>query len=125
MHMAANEYIQAAAAQLQNAANEVKVEADQLRSDLARMESNTRSEIDVKDQDLRLKNVELTATDNPNQASALNMLVNRMKHDMDDQKKQLEKARANIQQQIKGKEGAMQALKSQAQNLQNMAANFR
>jgi hypothetical protein len=125
MHMAANEYIQAAAAQLQNAATAVKTEADQLRADLMSFEREVQRDIDGKEADMRANSAR-RSIDQPDQTDvALLARLKMLEKYVSDKKQEMEKRKAEITAAIRNKENAMQNLKSQAQGLQNQAANFK
>lgn len=123
--MAANEYVQAAAAQLQSGATAIKGEIDQLRADFMNYEHQVAKEISNKEGDIRAANAHL-ATEQPSATDvALHLRVRHLQGEIEGLKKQLEDRRAQMQSQVRGKENAMNDLMNESRSLQNKAGGLK
>jgi chromosome segregation ATPase len=123
--MAADAYIQAAAAQLMQAANAVKAEADQLRSDLVNFERNMTSDINSQEIEARVHNTEINGDKDDQERAALRAQLGRIQSELTQKKQELDKTRAALQKQISEKDNKVASLQREAQNLQGKASAFR
>jgi prefoldin subunit 5 len=123
--MAANEYVKAAASQLQNAATAVKSEIDQMRADLMTYEREVQKDIDSKEMDMHANNMRRSREQPDATDVALLARLKWLQNYIDDKKKELERRKAEVANAIREKEAGMQNLKSQANGLESQAANFK
>lgn len=123
--MAANEYVQAAAAQLQNGANAIKKEMDQLRADFMTYERQAKSEIDSKESEIHALNARLAAGQPDASAVAMQLRIQHLQGDINDKKREIVDCKSQMNNAISAKEGSINDLMSQSRGLQNKAASLR
>jgi uncharacterized protein YhaN len=123
--MAANEYVQAAAAQLQSAATAIKGEIDQIHGELMTFDRQVTHEITSKEAKMRSDSVLASTSPDPEQARLMLAHVQREKSEIDNLKRSLEQRKTQVNQAIRAKEGAMNGLMSQARSLQNQAGSLK
>jgi hypothetical protein len=123
--MAVNEYIQAAAGQLESAANAVRMEIDRMRGDFMGFEQQATRQLTSKEADMRAAVARASTADNPAAVAHHSGQAAMLRKEITDLKQEIEQRRRELQDQVRGKEGAIQGLMSQARGLQGMAGNFR
>lgn len=121
--MAANEYLKAAAAQLQNAAQAMKKDVDSMRSDLMTHQRQATHEIDNMTMQMRALTARLASDNDDPAAVALSVQVQNLKKNIDEKKQELADHESNTNQVIQNKESKMADLGRQATNLQNQSAD--
>lgn len=123
--MAANEYVQAAAAQLQNGANAIKAEIDQVRADYITYERQAQSDIGSTEAEIHAINARLVTGQPDATAVALHMRVQQLQRRVDEKKKEIADRKTQMNNAVRAKEGAMNDLMSQSRGLQNKAASLK
>ena len=123
--MAANQYVQAAAGQLQSAATAVKGDMDRMRAEFMTYERQANSEINSKEAEIHAINAKLSREQPPETQVTLQMLSKKLQNDIDGKKRELEERRSQVTQETCDKEGAVVDLMSQSKGLQNQAASLK
>jgi uncharacterized protein YoxC len=123
--MAANEYVQAAAGQLQSAATAVKMEMDQIRADFMTYEREVSHDISTKEGEMRASTAQAATAGDPTAVHYFGNQARQLKNEIDGLRKQLEDRRNQLNQDLRGKEGAMNDLMNQSRGLQNKAASLK
>ena len=123
--MAANEYVQAAAGQLQSGATALKSEADQIRADFMTYERGATHEINTKEAEIHAINAKLLREQPPETHVSLQLLARKLQSDVDSKKKEMEQQRARMNQAVSAKERAMNDLMNQARGLQSKAGSLK
>lgn len=123
--MAANEYVQAAAAQLLNGATAIKSEIDQIRADFMNFERQVNRDISSRESEMRAQMAQAATGGEAAEIHAHGFQASRIKGEIEGLRKELEARRNQMNQAIRSKEGAMSDLTSQAQGLQNKAGSLK
>ena len=122
--MAADAYLKVAAGQLQQAATAVKQDADHIRAELATFKHQAEHDINSMQTLAQVRRVEADrAKDEPANYNAIMAHVAKLEHDINEKKQELAKRTSEAEQKIRGKEGAVQGIASQAQGLQRQASD--
>ncbi len=121
--MAADGYLKAAAAQLQSAAQAVKMEIDRLRSNAKTSEHDLQRDIDKNESEIRALSGRMLAPNEPQENVALSAQMQRLKSQNDDRKKQLNEIQSRTTQAIQAKENAMNDVMNEARTLEAKAGN--
>ena len=122
--MAADAYLKVAASQMQQAATAVKQDADQIRGELATFKRTVEKEIGNMQSEVTIRQLE--ADRNKDDTANYNMLlavVLTLKHKISDKQQELAQRTSEAEQKIRGKEGAVQGIISQAQGIQRQAGD--
>ncbi|MDB5181956.1 MAG: hypothetical protein JWP13_719 [Candidatus Saccharibacteria bacterium] len=123
--MAANEYVQAAASQLQSAATAVKMEMDQIRAEFMTYERQVSHDISSKEADVRTNTARAAAEGDSSAIHYYGNQARQLKNEIDGMRKQVEDRRNQMNQDLRDKEGAMNDLMNQSRELQNKAASLK
>jgi uncharacterized protein (DUF3084 family) len=123
--MAVNEYLQAAAGQLESAATALKMEMDQARADFMTFERQANHEIENRQGEIRERMVHLATAQTPAEAHVINSQIQRFRKEIDSIKDSIAKRKRQLDGMLKGKEGAMNGFMSQARSLHNQASSFK
>lgn len=123
--MAANEYLKAAAGQLESAANALKLEIDQIRGEYITYERQALHDINAKDQDIHAINARLAGNPPAETQTMLRGRIKMLQGEIDKKKKELADRKNSMNQAVKCKEGAINGLMSQSRGLSNQAASLR
>ena len=123
--MAANEYLQAAAGQLQSAANALKTEIDQMRGELMTYERQATKEIDSKEADIHAINARLVMDQSTATQHAMRIRIKMLQKEIDSKKREMADRKSKVESAIKGKEGAINGLMNQSRSLQGQAASLK
>jgi peptidoglycan hydrolase CwlO-like protein len=122
--MAADAYLKVAAGQLQQAATDVKRQADQIRSEAASFKQKAEGDIVSKTAEVKVLQMEMDRRrDEPGVVSHLNIQIQNMQRDIDSLKQEIVQRTSQADQAVRGKEGAMQGLQSQSQQLAQQAGD--
>jgi uncharacterized protein YhaN len=123
--MAANEYVQAAAAQLQSGATAIKTEIDQIRADNMNYERQATKDINDMEGEIRVTNARLASGQPDATDVALHARIQRLQAQLDAKKKEMADQKSKMNGTIRAKEAAMNDLMSQSRGLQNKAAGLK
>lgn len=123
--MAANEYVQAAAAQLQSGATAIKTEMDQIRAEHMTYERQAASDITSKEDAIRNLNAQSMSNGSGTGDAAIHMRIQQLQKDIDTKKKEIADRKTQINNAIRAKESAMNDLMNQSRGLQNKAASLK
>lgn len=123
--MAANEYVQAAAAQLQTGATAIKSEIDQMRAEFMTYERQANGEISSKEDELRNLNAQLMSGPGTPANAVIHARIQHLQKDIGNLKHQMVDRKNQLNNAIRGKEGAMNDLMNQSRGLQNKAASLK
>ena len=122
--MAADAYLKVAAGQLQQAATEVKREADQTRAEATNLRGRLDTDIISLKTNLTAVQLEIDRNkDDPTAYAHLRKQAYQIQSEIDSKKNEMDKIVSQAEQKARGKEGAMQGLKSQAQQLEQQASD--
>ncbi|HEX8227056.1 MAG TPA: hypothetical protein VF572_04275 [Candidatus Saccharimonadales bacterium] len=122
--MAADAYLKVAAGQLQQAATEVKREADVARAEATNFKQKVSGDIVSMKARLNAKEYERDRRrDEPHAYATLNLQVQQIQKEIQEKQQEMDQKVSEAEQIARGKEGAMQGLKSQASQLQQQSAD--
>jgi outer membrane murein-binding lipoprotein Lpp len=124
--MAADAYVTAAAGHLESAANELKMEADQIRGEFMTYDREVTRQINAKDAEMRSHAaLLLTAATDDQQKLHYTSEVQRLKGEIDQLKRDLQQRRQQTDSAVRSKEGAVGTLMSMSRDLRSKAGNFK
>lgn len=123
--MAVNEYVQAAAAHLENAAVALRHEAEQIRAEFMTYDRQATQEIHNKEGERRAFTTRAATTSEPSDAAHFAAEAARMQKEITDLKNQLEKKRSQMNQDVKKKESDISGLLNQAKGLYGKASSLK
>lgn len=123
--MAADAYVIAAAGHLESAANELKMEADQIRAEFKAYDRDITHTITSKEAEMRTHSVLLTATNDDVQRAHLADKVKQLKSEIDQHKSELEQRRKAVDAAANSKMNDMGQLQSKANELRNKAGSLK
>jgi hypothetical protein len=123
--MAVNQYLQSAAAQLESAANALRLEIDRVRGDFMSFEQQASREITSMEGDMRANFAQSATGQTPPEVAYNAAQAEQLRRKIADLKKEVQQRQVQMTNDIKNKEDAMSGLMSQARSLQGQAGSFK
>ncbi len=122
--MAINQYLIAAAGQLEAAANALQGEIDRVRADYMSFEQQATRDITSKEGDMRAAVGRAATGGEAPEIAHFTVQAARLRSEIADLKKQIAERQRQMQDDIRDKQGAISDLMGKARELQSQAANF-
>lgn len=121
--MAAGEYLKTASASLYRAADALKQQAKEMQSNLTRLQSDKKSQIDKNAVQIKTKQMEQGSTTDSGQQSRLAAEIAKLQQEIMAAEQELKQAEQNLVQAAAAKINQSTAIESQAKQLETQAGS--